>query len=72
MTRLMEQAIARLRMLPEEKQDEVAGLLLEQLDSDLEWDRRLSQHAPELERLAEEQWAEHEAGRSEALDPDRL
>ena len=72
MTKLMEQAIARLRALPPDQQDSFAGFVLQELDNEARWDELLSQCAPELERLADEAWAEHEAGLSEELDPDRL
>ena len=42
MTKLMEQAINRLRALPVEKQDSFAGIVLAELDGDGEWDRLLS------------------------------
>jgi hypothetical protein len=72
MTKLMEQAIERLRALPPEKQDSFAGFVLYELESEERWDKLLTECAPALERLADEAWAEHEAGLSEPLDPDEL
>jgi hypothetical protein len=43
MTKLMEQAIERLRALPPEKQVSIAGTVLHELDSSERWDELFSQ-----------------------------
>jgi hypothetical protein len=65
MTKLLEQAVAKARELPESEQDEIARLVLAEIEGDRMWDKRLS-------KLADKAWAEHEAGLSDELDPDKL
>jgi hypothetical protein len=72
MTKLMEQAIERLRALPPEKQDSIAGIVLHELDSSDRWDELFSQYSPGLQRLADEAQKEYEAGLTEPLDPEKL
>jgi hypothetical protein len=72
MTKLMEQAIERLRALPEDQQDSFAGFLLHELESEERWDKLFSTYSPEIQRLADEAQAEYEAGLTEPLDPDKL
>ncbi len=70
MTKLMEQAINRLRALPAEKQDSVAGIVLAELDGDGEWERRLSTYSPALEALGDQALEEHRQGKTKPLPCD--
>jgi hypothetical protein len=72
MTKLLEQAVAKARQLPESEQDAIAKLVLDEIESDRQWDRLLTGSAEKLSNLADEAWAEQEAGLSEELDPDKL
>ena len=72
MTRLLEQAVAQARQLPESEQDAIARLVLDEIASDRRWDRLLAKSPEKLSKLADTAWAEHEAGLSEELDPDKL
>ena len=72
MTKLLEQALAKARELPEVEQDAIAQMVLEEIESERKWDERFSRSADKMRKLADQAWAEHEAGRSEELDPDRL
>jgi hypothetical protein len=61
MTELLEQAIARLKTLPTEKQDAIATLILEELEEEQRWDESFA-HSPDLlAKLAAEATAEHRA-----------
>ena len=71
MTRRLEEAIARLARLPEQEQDALASIILEELASEQRWDEAFAGTADGLARLADEALAEHRAGKTEPLDLDR-
>lgn len=64
MTKLLEQAVAQLRQLSETQQDEIARLVLAELESDQRWDDLLAQSPQRLSTLADEAWSHHEAEKS--------
>jgi hypothetical protein len=72
MTRLLEEAIARVRQLPETDQDAIAQIVLDEIESERRWDELFIKSPQKLEKLADQAWAEHEKGQSEELDPDQL
>lgn len=72
MTRLLEEAFARVSELPEEAQDEVARWLLSELESERRWSALLARSPDALAQLAEEALAEHERGETKELDPQNL
>jgi hypothetical protein len=72
MTRLLEEAIARAKQLPEGAQDAIARLVLDEIESDRKWDELFTRSPETLSKAADQAWAEHEAGLSEELDPERL
>jgi hypothetical protein len=72
MTRLMEQAIARLQAVPETQQDPFARFLLNALEEDERWAASTASHVDVLQRLADQILADDARGRCEPLDPDTL
>lgn len=72
MTRLLEETIDKLRELPAAEQDSIATLVLAELESERQWDALFEKSAASLAERADQAWAEHEAGKSELLDPDKL
>jgi hypothetical protein len=72
MTKLLEEAIAKVRELSDAEQNAVAQIVLDEIESERRWDERFAGSPEKLRRLADRAWAEHEAGRSEELDPERL
>lgn len=72
MTQLLEQAFAAAARLPAEDQDALARTLLRELASERGIDERLAATPDAIARLADEALAEHRAGRTEPLDPERL
>jgi hypothetical protein len=68
----MEQAILKIRQLPEAEQEVLASRLLAELAAEDEFDRAIAGSAHRLAGLAAEALAEHRAGLTEELDPDRL
>ena len=72
MTQLLEKAYERLTRLPDEEQDTIAALILDELDSEEEWNRQFARSADALSRLAQKALAEHRAGKTVPLGPDTL
>jgi hypothetical protein len=72
MTKLLEDAIARVRQLSEAEQDAIAQIVLDEIESERRWDELFAKSPEKLAALADRAWGEHERGGSEALDPDRL
>ncbi|NJN85836.1 MAG: hypothetical protein HC881_05380 [Leptolyngbyaceae cyanobacterium SL_7_1] len=58
MTKLLEQAIARLKTLPTDEQDAIATLILEELDDEQRWDESFACSPDVLAELATEAMAE--------------
>lgn len=72
MTRLMQQAIDRLRALPEGQQDRLAEFLLHELAEDERWAQSTQQNAGKVKDFIGKILADDAAGRCSPLDPDRL
>jgi len=72
MTTKLEKAISALEDLPENEQDAVADWLLAELESERRWDELFARSPSLLEKMAAEALAEHRAGRTVELDPDKL
>jgi hypothetical protein len=72
MTKLLEQAVAKARELPEAEQDAIAQIVIDEIESERRWDELFAKSPEKLRKLADRAWSEHEAGGSEELDPDRL
>lgn len=72
MTKLLEQALAKARQLPEAEQDAIAQIVMDEIESERRWDELLARSPDKLQKLADKAWAEHESGGSQELDPDRL
>jgi hypothetical protein len=72
MTKLLEQAVAKARALPEAEQNAIAQIVIDEIESERQWDALLAKSPEKLRKLADRAWAEHEAGDSQELDPDGL
>jgi hypothetical protein len=72
MTKLLEQAVAKARELSEAEQDAIAQIVIDEIESERRWDESLAKSPEKLQKLADQAWSEHESGRSQILDPDRL
>jgi hypothetical protein len=72
MTRLLEQAFAEANQLPDDEQDALAKFLLEELASERRWSRAFADSQDFLSQLADEALTEHQAGKTQALDPETL
>ena len=72
MTRLLEEAFKKAAALPETEQDSLAKWLLEELESEREWDRLFAESQDALGRLAKEAMEAHKQGKTKPMDFDRL
>ena len=70
MSRLLDQAIARARQLPEDGQEAIASIILREIESEQRWDELFSrpETAALLARLADEALEERPSSRP-CLDP---
>lgn len=71
MTHRLEEAFRAASRLPPAEQDVLAEIILAEVASEDEWDRRFAATPDALARLADEAHAEYVEGRTEALDRDR-
>jgi hypothetical protein len=72
MTTLLQQAFAEASKLPADEQELLAARLLAELAAEDDFDRALARSGDKLARLAAEALAEHRAGLTQELDPERL
>ena len=72
MTKLLEEAFAEAAKLSAQEQDALAAVILEELASERRWDQAFADSADLLAQLADQALAEHRAGKTQVLDPERL
>ena len=72
MTKLLERAFAEAAKLSEAEQELIASRLLAELAAEDDFDRAIAASTDKLATLAADAIAEHRAGLTEELDPDRL
>ena len=71
-TELLERAIARLKTLSESEQNEIASIILEEIEDERLWDESFSRSPNILAELAASAMAEYHAGETQELDPGTL
>ncbi len=74
MTDLLQHAFKVASELPEEQQDMLAQILLDEIESERKWDDLFSRPESEelLSRMAEETLADYKVGLTEPLNPEDL
>jgi len=72
MTKLLEKAFKKAAKLPEVEQNALAKWLIEELESEKEWERRFADSENILERLADEALAAHRKGKTKQMELNRL
>jgi hypothetical protein len=72
MTTLLQQAFAEAAKLPIAEQDLLASRLLAELTAENDFDEAILRSSGKVADLAREALAEHRAGLTEELDPERL
>jgi hypothetical protein len=69
MTELLKKAFDEAAQLPDDQQDAIASLLLEELKSDRAWGQAFDRSQDALEKLADEAIRDHKAGKTDEMDP---
>ena len=64
MTQLLEKAISAVSRLPEQDQDALAAILLEEIASEQRWAELFAKSQDALEKLAADALAEHASGKT--------
>ena len=72
MTKLLQRAFEEASKLPEGEQDSLGRILLEELASERRWHDLFAGSHDLLAELGDQALAEHRAGRTEKLDPEKL
>jgi hypothetical protein len=72
MTRLLEEAFRKATALPDAEQDALAAAILADLEDERKWTEAFANSQDLLAELAEEARADHRAGRTRPLDPQRM
>jgi len=72
MSKLLEQAVEKLKSLPQEDQDALASLILDEIEDEDNWCKSFSDSSDILAKMAEKAMMEYQAGLTKELDPDRL
>lgn len=65
MTKLLEQAIAKIKNLPDNKQDSIAAIILEELEDETKWEQAFSNSQDLLANLAAEAMQEFQGGETQ-------
>lgn len=72
MTEKLRKAFEAAGKLPPDAQDALAAAILEEVAGDGLWEASFAGQPAALERLSDEALADHRAGKTTPLDPDRL
>ncbi len=72
MTKLLKEVLAKLSKLSPERQDELAALLLAEMEDEARWDKSFAESQDALEKLADEALEEYRRGDTRPLDFDTL
>ena len=72
MTELLTQALEQASKLPDQLQDDLAQQILEDIESESQWQQTLSEPQTELEALAAKALEDSEAGRTKQVGFDEL
>jgi Spy/CpxP family protein refolding chaperone len=68
MTELLEKAFAEASKLPQEAQDMLARMLLDELVAEEKWDEAFAKSQSELAELADEALDEYRSGKTKAFE----
>ena len=72
MTKLLENVLTRVRALPDDKQDTLAQIILEELDDDQLWDEKFRYSQDALSRIAAKVREDVTEGRVKKMGWDEL
>ena len=68
MTTLLKKAIKKISDLPENEQDEIAGLILNEIEDDKNWYKKFKNSQNELLILADEARKENKNGKTKPMN----
>lgn len=68
MTKLLEEAVKEISKLPEKEQNEIAQLILDELNDEKSWDESFSKSQDFLSKLADEALEEFNKGKTKDID----
>jgi hypothetical protein len=72
MTKALEEVFREASKLPEAEQNALAEAIRAEMQSEKDWDKSFADSLDILERLADEAIADHRAGRTKPVDPDKM
>lgn len=72
MTKLLQKAFDEASKLPEAEQDTLGRILLDELASERRWEELFAKSQDLLADLADRALAEHHAGQTKKLDPEKM
>jgi hypothetical protein len=72
MTKTLEEVLRQVAKLPEAEQDALAEAIRAEIGAEKDWDKSFAGSLDVLERLADEAIADHRAGRTKPIDPDKM
>jgi hypothetical protein len=65
MTQLFEQAVSRVSQLSNDTQNEIASIIIQELEDEVRWEKSFAQSQDKLSLLAKEALAEYRSGKTE-------
>ena len=71
MTKALEEAFQEASQLPEAEQDALAEAIRAEIRAEEDWGKSFLSSQDVLERLADEALADHRAGRTKPIDPEK-
>ena len=63
MTKLLEKALSRVAKLSDSAQDEIAQIIINEIESEKKWDAKFAKSQSNLEKMAMVALAEHRSGK---------
>ncbi len=72
MTKLANEAFAKLRELDDAEQDRLAQLIIDDIEMDKRWDAMFAKSQGLLEEMANSAKSDYESGLTDELTPDKL
>jgi hypothetical protein len=72
MSNLLDEAYAAAKELPEDEQEMIGAVLLEEIDADRRWEELFAKPSDVIERMGEKALEDYRLGRTLPLDPDTL
>ena len=69
MSKLLDEAYAAAKELPEQEQEAIGAWLLAEIDADRKWDELFAQPSEVIERMADKAIEDHRRGRTRLLEP---